>query len=125
MSNADVPITSYDFRSGPLRGTHLTLFPHSLLHRGGNFLETIPIHAVAAIRVAFAREDGKLGWGAALVVIALILVALSGPLASLAGSAAETHDELHGRARLLHLHLRRRRPERGRPVRHRRPAAAL
>ena len=88
MSNADVPITSYDFRSGPLRGTHLTLFPHSLLHRGGNFLETIPIHAVAAIRVTFAREDGKLGWGAALVVIALILVALSGPLASLAGSAA-------------------------------------
>jgi len=44
---------------------------------------------VAAIRVAFAREENKLGWGAALIVIALILVALSGPLAGLAGAAAD------------------------------------
>ena len=96
MSNADAPITSYDFKSGPLRGTHLTLFPHSLLHRGGSFHETIPMHAIAAIRVAFAREARTLGWGAGLVVIALILVALSGPLAALAGGAAnEVAAQVH------------------------------
>jgi len=89
MSNAEAPITTHDFRHGPLRGTHLTLFPHSLLHRGGKFLETIPMHGIAAVRVAFARDESKLGWGAALVVISLILFAISGPMATLAGAAAK------------------------------------
>ena len=96
MSSADAPITTYDFTSGPLRGTHLTLFPNSLLHRGGASLETIPMHAVAGIRVAFTREERLIGWGTALVVIALILVAVSGPLAVIAGSAA---DEVVAQAR--------------------------
>ena len=87
MSNADAPITTYDFTSGPLRGTHLTLFPHSLLHRGGAFLETIPMHALAGIRVAFTRDERLIGWGTALVVIALILFGVSGPLAALAAAA--------------------------------------
>jgi len=96
ISNVEAPITTHDFRSGPLRGTHLTLFPHSLLHRGGKFLETIPMHAVAGVRVAFARDERKLGWGAALVVIALILFAISGPMAALAAAAAnEVATQVH------------------------------
>lgn len=87
MSNADAPITTYDFTSGPLRGTHLTLFPNSLQHRGRAFLETIPMHAVAGMRIAFARDERRIGWGTALVVIALILVAVSRPLAALAAAA--------------------------------------
>ncbi|MGA8007659.1 MAG: hypothetical protein WCA17_16345, partial [Burkholderiales bacterium] len=83
MSSADAPITSFDFTSGPLRGTHLILLPGSLLHRGGVFLETIPLHAVAAIRIAFVRSARQLAWGGALVLIALILIAVSAPLAVL------------------------------------------
>ncbi|HKI63654.1 MAG TPA: hypothetical protein VKA16_03405 [Burkholderiales bacterium] len=89
MSNADVPITSFEFGNGPLRGTHLTLFPRYLLHRGGAYHETIPAHAVAAIRVAFARSERQIGWAVALVVIALVLIGLSAPLAALAGAAAD------------------------------------
>ncbi|HUJ86683.1 MAG TPA: hypothetical protein VLX30_07510 [Burkholderiales bacterium] len=88
MSDADAPVTSYDFGSGALRGTHLTLFPASLVHRGGARLETIPLRAVAAMRVGFAHNVRQLGWGVALIVIALILLALSGPLAGLAAAAA-------------------------------------
>ena len=88
MSSADAPITTYDFTSGPLRGTHLTLFADSLLHRGGGFAETIPMRAVAGIRVAFARDERLIGWGTALVVVALVLVGVSGPLAALATTAA-------------------------------------
>ena len=88
MSSA-APITTYDFTSGPLRGTHLTLFPDSLLHRGGAFAETIPMRAVAGIRVAFARDERLIGWGTALVVVALVLVGVSGPLAALATTSLE------------------------------------
>ncbi len=99
MSSADAPIASFDFTSGALRGTHLILLPGSLLHRGGAFLETIPLHAVAAIRVAFARNEGQLAWGGVLVVIALIVIASSGPLAALAGAAA---DEVAAQVRSGH-----------------------
>jgi hypothetical protein len=99
MSSADAPIASFDFTGGSLRGTHLILLPGSLLHRGGAFHETIPLRAVAAIRVAFARNERQLAWGGALVVIGLILIASSGPLAALAGAAA---DEVAAQARSGH-----------------------
>ena len=86
MINADVPITSFEFGNGPLRGTHLTLFPGYLLHRGGAYHETIPAHAVVAVRVAYARGERQIGWAVALVVIALVVIGLSGPLAALRGS---------------------------------------
>ena len=76
MSHVDAPITSFDFTNGALRGTHLTLLPGCLLHRGGASLETIPLPAVAAIRVAFARSGWQLAWGGGRVVIGLILIAL-------------------------------------------------
>ncbi len=97
MSDADTSITSFDFSNGPLRGTHLTLFPACLQHRGGTLLETIPLRAVAALRVEFSRHERLLGWGAALVAIALVVMLLSGPLATLAGAAAkEVAGQLQG-----------------------------
>lgn len=97
MSSTDAPIASFDFTSGPLRGTHLTLFPGSLQHRGGASLETIPLGAVAAIRVGFGRNERQIAWAVALVIIALIVLALSGPLATFAGAAAnEVAGQLHG-----------------------------
>jgi len=84
----DAPVTSFDFRSGALRGSHLVLFPACLVHRGPHRLETIPIAAIASLRIGFEREARALRWAAVLALIALILTLISAPLASLAGAAA-------------------------------------
>jgi hypothetical protein len=89
MSNGDVPLMRFDFARGALRGSSLMLYPASLVHRGAQYLETISLATVAAVRVEFARDTRKINWGVALVVVALILFVLSAPLASLAGAAAD------------------------------------
>lgn len=88
MSDADVAVTRFDFAKGPLRGTHLVLYPTCLVHRGETHLETIPLAAVASVRVGFERNARRLGWGVALVVLALLLLALSSPLGTFASGAA-------------------------------------
>jgi hypothetical protein len=99
LSQAGAPVARFDFLSGPLRGTHLTLHPNCLVHRGQGQLETMPLAAVAAARVAFARDSRAIGWGAALVVAALVLFAISAPLAGLAaGAAAEMASQLKSNA---------------------------
>jgi len=45
-------------------------------------LETLQLSAVAALRVAFSRDSRRFGWGIALVIGALFLLAISAPLAS-------------------------------------------
>jgi len=89
MNNGDVPLMRFDFTRGALRGSSLMLYPASLVHRGAQGLETMSLTAVAAVRVEFARDARKINWGVALVVAALIVFALSGLLASLAGAAAD------------------------------------
>ena len=81
------PLARFEFGTGPLRGSELVLYRTSLVHRGGVELETLQIASIAALRVAFARDARGLGWGIALVVIALILLAISAPIASWAGHA--------------------------------------
>ena len=88
VSDPGVALTRFDFAAGPLRGTHLTLFPACLVHRGESHLETLPLAAIASVRVAFERDARKLGWGAALVVLALVLLAIASPLAGFANGAA-------------------------------------
>src|SRR2546427_4982611 len=88
MSDAGPAITRFDFAAGGLRGTHLTLYPNCLVHRGYAHLETLPLASIASVRVAFERDERKLGWGAALVIIALLLLGIAAPLAAFAGSAA-------------------------------------
>ncbi len=88
MSDPGVALTRFDFATGRLRGTHLTLFPASLVHRGDAYLETLPLAAIASVRVGFARDARKLGWGVALVVVALLLLAVSSPIANFASGAA-------------------------------------
>ena len=87
MSEAGPAITRFAFASGVLRGTHLTLYPTCLVHRSDTHLETLPLAGVTAVRVAFTRDTRKLGWGIALVVVALLLLAISGPIGSFASSA--------------------------------------
>jgi hypothetical protein len=108
VGDPGVALTRFDFAAGPLRGTHLTLFPACLVHRGESHLETMPLAAVASVRVAFERDARKLGWGAALVVVALLLLAVASPLASFAnGAAAELAGAgTQGIARGLHAFFR-------------------
>jgi len=99
MTPPDAPVTSFDFRSGTLRGSHLVLYPLCLVHRGEHRLETIPIAAIASLRIGFEREARALRWAAVLLALALIVSLLSGPLASLAGAAAnEVAVHQHGEA---------------------------
>lgn len=97
-------ISRYDFPSGALRGSHFTLYPTCLVHRSDAHLETVPLAGIASLRVAYERDLRKLGWGVGLLVVALILFLVSGPLAGAAAAAAEEMAAAgtHGVARALH-----------------------
>ncbi|MGE5640446.1 MAG: hypothetical protein ACM30H_10140 [Clostridia bacterium] len=82
-------ITRFDFASGELRGTELTLYPACLVHRGAGYLETLPLRGVASVRVEFLRDRSRLGWGAAWLAIALVLLAAAPILAALATAATQ------------------------------------
>jgi hypothetical protein len=78
----ETPIASYDVPSGMQRGARFTLFANRLVFVSADVTETISLAHLAAVRVAFERDVRKLNWAIALVVVALILASLSGPLAS-------------------------------------------
>lgn len=88
MNEAGPALTRFAFANGILRGTHLTLFPTCLVHRGDNHLETLPFAGMSAVRVTFERDTRKIGWGIALVMVALLLLAIAGPLERFATDAA-------------------------------------
>ena len=88
MSEGGAALTRFAFANGVWRGTHLTLFPTCLVHRSENHLETLPIAGMTGVRVAFERDTRKLGWGVGLVVLALLLLAISGPMDRFAADAA-------------------------------------
>ncbi|HEY8250447.1 MAG TPA: hypothetical protein VIG70_07565 [Burkholderiales bacterium] len=81
-------VSRFEFASGLLRGTQLTLHPNCLVHRSAHHVETLPLAGMTAVRVAFQRDTRKLGWGIALVVIALVMLAVAGPLGRFASGAA-------------------------------------
>ena len=87
-TDAGPAITRYDFTRGALRGTHFTLYASCLIHRGEHHLETLPLAAIASLRVAYERDARRLGWGIALLIVALVLFAVSGPIAEFAGERA-------------------------------------
>jgi len=72
-------VSRFEFASGLLRGTQLALHPSCLVHRSAHHVETLPLAGMTAVRVAFQRDTRKLGWGIALVVIALVMLAVAGP----------------------------------------------
>ena len=88
MSEAGAAIARFDFRSGLLRGSSMTLYANCLVHRGDAHLETLPLAALASVRVTFERNLHWMVWGGVLVFVALVLLAVSGPLAAIAGTAA-------------------------------------
>lgn len=89
----EAPVASFDFPSGPLRGTQLTLYASRLLHHGVGHMESLALGAIAAVRVGYERDAQRIGWGVTLVLAALLLFALFRPLGAFAASAgAEVAD---------------------------------
>jgi len=88
VTDPGMALRRFDFTAGMLRGTHLTLYPACLVHRGEQHLETMPLAAIASVRVAFERDVRKLAWGAVLVLVALVLLAIASPIAGFASGAA-------------------------------------
>jgi hypothetical protein len=86
MSEAGAAITRFDFDNGALRGSSITLHASCLVHRSDFQLETLPLAALGSVRVAFERDRRGIGWGAVLIVVALLMVAISGPLAGVAAT---------------------------------------
>ncbi len=82
-------LARFDFTDGLERGSQLMLYPTYLVHRSDSHLETVPLSRVSAIRVAFSRDNRRVGWGVGLVVLALFLLAISAPIGSLAHGAAQ------------------------------------
>jgi hypothetical protein len=87
------PIASFEFPSGPLRGTQLTLTASRLLHLGVGQMESIALGAIASVSVGYQRDTERVGRGVALLAVALILFALFQPLGALAARVgAEVAD---------------------------------
>ena len=80
-------VASFDFPSGPLRGTQLTLYGARLLHHGAGQMESIALGAIASVSVGYQRDATRIGWGVALAVAALLLFLLFRPLAAFATDA--------------------------------------
>ena len=72
---SQLALVRFDFTSGALRGSQLMLYPRCLVHRSDSHLETMPLARVTALKVSFEREPRRLGWGVALVIAALLLLA--------------------------------------------------
>lgn len=98
--SADAPLTEFEFRAGALRGSTLTLYANRLEHHRRDFSESVPLAQLAAVRIAFEREPGKMKWALALFVVALVLFAVAGPLHTWAGAAASEVAE-HARPESL------------------------
>jgi len=84
LDSAGAPIGRFDLRGGG----HLTLYRGCVVERSPSHFETLPIANIVAVRVSFERDRRRLGWGVALVVMALAMFAISGPLGAFAGGAA-------------------------------------
>ncbi len=107
MSEAGAAIARFAFTSGPRRGSHLTLYANCVVHRSETELETVPLVAVASVRVAFDRDPNRIAWGAVAVVVALVLFAISSPLATVAdAAAADVAGNPSGVAAALHTLFR-------------------
>lgn len=84
----ETPIASFDFTSGPLRGTRLALYGSRLLHQGTVQMDSMSLAAIGAVRVGYERDFGRIAWGVVLALVALVLFTLSGPLSGLASETA-------------------------------------
>jgi hypothetical protein len=97
----ETPIASFEFSTGPLRGTQLSLYGTRLLHHGVARMDSMALGAIAAVRVGYEREVRRIGWGVVLALLALLLFVVAGPLSGVAADAAAEVSGNHSIARLL------------------------
>lgn len=88
MNEENPPIAQVDVPTGLRGAKRLALYPFCIIDRGPDYLETIPLGSLASVRAGFERDERKLQRGVLLIVVALAVLAVSGPLDSLAGGAA-------------------------------------
>ena len=55
MSEAGAAITRFDFDSGAMRGSSITLHASCLVHRSDFQLETLPLAALGSVRLTLGR----------------------------------------------------------------------
>lgn len=79
-----VPEAEFELKDG----SRLTLYSNRVLHEGAGTLEIVPLGRLASVRVAFERDPRKLKWAVALLLVALVLALLAGPLQGWIGAAA-------------------------------------
>lgn len=101
----ETPIASFHFAAGPLRGTQLQLFGTRLTHQGVGQMDSVALRAIAAVGVAYQRDFARIGWGVALLFVALLLFLVAGPLSSAAAGAAADVTGENDIARLLRATL--------------------
>lgn len=94
------PLAEFEFGSGALRGSRLTLYANRLVHVGGESMETVPLAQLASVGVAFERDPSKLNWAVGLLAVALVLALASGPLQGMIGALAAGVKEHAGRESL-------------------------
>jgi hypothetical protein len=105
--DAQTALMRFDFRNGLQRGSQLMLYPRYLVHRSGSHVETVPFSRIIALKVAYERDARHLGWGVALVIMALILLMIAAPIGSVAqGWAQEVNQSGPGVARALYSSFR-------------------
>jgi hypothetical protein len=98
--NLNQSLAEFEIGSGAQRGSRLTLYANRLVHQGGDAMEVVPLAQLASVRVAFERDARKLNWAVALLIAALVLALISGPLQSAIGSLAASVKEQGGRESL-------------------------
>jgi len=103
MNDAGSALTRFDFTSGLQRGSHLTLYPTCLVHRGDSHLETMPLATITSVRVSYERGTSFIGWCIALLLVAGLMYLAAAPLAGVAAGAASELAAAgnHGVARSL------------------------
>ncbi len=95
--NDIAPLATFEFRRGPLTGSHLSLFDSCLEHRSADGFETMHLDRVASVGVAFERDSGRLAWGGASLSVAVLLLAAYWPLRALVtGAIAELNAQSQG-----------------------------
>ena len=89
----DIPLAEVEITSGSQSGSRLTLYANRLVHQGSDSMEAVPLAHLAAVGVAFERDPRKRNWAVALLLIALVLAVISGPLQSwIAATASKVGD---------------------------------
>ncbi len=108
MNDAGSALTRFDFTNGEQRGSHLTLHPNCIVHRGDSHLETLPLATITSVRVTWQRSGSLIGWGLVLLFVAIVMLLAAGPLAGFASAAAADVGNAgsNGVAKALHSVLR-------------------